>query len=163
MAAITKSLQKNFRSDPVGGLSRRPVCVVVRTDTIAEVVETMAARGVGCVLVLDGGPTQQLVGIFTEADFLCRVVATKLDVEQSIESVMTRSPKVIDESASVLQAMELMEQGHIRHLPVIGDGGRSIGILTLKDIIHYLVEYFPATVYNLPPTPSLTQPAREVA
>jgi CBS domain-containing protein len=70
---------------------------------------------------------------------------------------------VIDSSASVLQAIEMMEKEHVRHLPVLGDDGHLTGVLSLKDIIHYLVEYFPQAVYNLPPTPTVSQPAREGA
>jgi len=50
-----------------------------------------------------------------------------------------------------------------RHLPVVDDDGRPVGVLSIKDVVHYLVEYFPAKVYNLPPTPDLVQPAREGA
>ena len=37
-----------------------------------------------------------------------------------------------------------------RHLPVVHDG-RPVGILSVKRIVHYLVEHYPITVYNLPP------------
>jgi len=38
-----------------------------------------------------------------------------------------------------------------------------VGVLSVKDVMRYLVGYFPARVYNLPPTPEHTQPAREGA
>jgi len=46
-----------------------------------------------------------------------------------------------------------MEEGGYRHLPVIGDTGKAVGILSVKRIVHYLVEHFPGTIYNLPPDP----------
>ena len=113
-------------------------------------------------MIMDAS-TSRLAGIFTESDFLYRVVLPKLDVNQPIQGVMTSTPKVVQSSASVFQAIQIMEKGRIRHLPVLADDGSLTGVISLKEIIHYLVEYFPATVYNLPPTPVLAQPAREGA
>ena len=53
-----------------------------------------------------------------------------------------------------------MEEGGYRHLPVVVDD-RPVGILSVKRIVHYLVEHFPATVYNLPPdAPTLNHPPK---
>jgi CBS domain-containing protein len=46
-----------------------------------------------------------------------------------------------------------MEEGGYRHLPVVDERERPVGILSVKRIIRYLVEHFPTTVYNLPPDP----------
>jgi CBS domain containing-hemolysin-like protein len=64
--------------------------------------------------------------------------------------------------ATVQHVIEVMSRGY-RHLPVVDDDGRPVGVLSIKDVVHYLVEYFPAKVYNLPPTPDALQPAREGA
>jgi len=119
----------------------------------------MSDRRVGCVLVVDGG---KLAGIFTERDFVNRVVTQGLDASEPVSRVMTASPATVHIGATVQQAIEVMSGG-LRHLPVVDDDGRPVGVLSIKDVVHYLVEYFPAKVYNLPPTPDLVQPAREGA
>jgi len=167
-ATLEKNLARNVRSDPVSGLSCRPPCAVQPHDSVAHVVREMTARGVGCALVLDdaggpGDPPGHLIGIFTESDFLARIVALGRDVDLAVRHVMTPAPRSISATGSVLEAIELMDGGHYRHLPVLGPDDRVIGVVSLKDIIHYLVEYFPAAVYNLPPTPMQAQPAREGA
>jgi len=48
-----------------------------------------------------------------------------------------------------------MEEGGYRHLPVVDETGRTLGVLSVKRIVHYLVEHFPSTIYNLPPDPSV--------
>jgi CBS domain-containing protein len=105
----------------------------------------------------------RLVGIFTERDFVNRVVAAGADVSLPVERVMTPAPKVVRLGGSVHAAVEMMEQGGYRHLPVVGERGEPVGVLSVKDVMRYLVEYFPARVYNLPPTPEQAQPAREGA
>jgi predicted transcriptional regulator len=56
-----------------------------------------------------------------------------------------------------------MEEGGYRHLPVVDECSRVVGILSVKRIVHYLVEHFPNTVYNLPPDPNAVQQQREGA
>lgn len=120
----------------------------------------MVQARTGCALVMREG---DLVGIFTERDFASRVVAAGLDVASPVQRVMTPSPTTTTQQASVLDAIEKMESGGYRHLPVLDEKGEPMGVLSIKDIVHYLVEYFPANVYNLPPQPDQVAPAREGA
>ena len=76
---------------------------------------------------------------------------------------MTTEPKTIDSHATVLAAVEMMEKGGYRHLPVVKEDRQCIGVLSVRDVVHYMVESFPAKVYNLPPTPAALQLAREGA
>ena len=54
---------------------------------------------------------------------------------------------------SVAAAVRRMEEGGYRHLPIVDEAGRPLGMLSVKRIVHYLAEHFPATIYNLPPNP----------
>ena len=178
MAGLSRAftLAKCLRNDKVSALRLRDVCRVSPSDSIEHVVRTMAGCRAGFALVMEGGEATapsgggngrgaggRMIGIFTERDFVNRVVAAGVDGGQAVSSVMTRSPKTVRRSASVQSAVELMASGGYRHLPVLGDGGEPLGVLSVKDVVRYLVEYFPAKVYNLPPTPDQAQPAREGA
>ena len=170
MASTATSLAKWLRRDKVSSLRLRDVCRVSPRDSIEQVVRTMVGCRTGFALVMDGANgaaagavSGKLVGIFTERDFVNRVVASGVDVALPVERVMTPSPKVVRRGSSVHAAVEMMETGGYRHLPVVGEDGQPVGVLSVKDVVRYLVEYFPARVYNLPPTPDQTQPAREGA
>ncbi len=157
---MATTLAQNLRADPVSRLPLRPICSVDAATPIDQSLRCMLDARTGCALVTDGG---QLVGIFTERDFVNRVVAAGVDVSLPVQRVMTPNPKSIRRSASVHSAVEMMASGTFRHLVVLGDGGEPVGILSIRNVVRYLVEYFPAKVYNLPPTPDQTQPAREGA
>jgi CBS domain-containing protein len=157
---MSSSLSQNLRSNRVGNLRLREICSVGLVTSIQDAVRAMVQRRTGCALIMDGNA---LVGIFTERDFLNRVVAKGIDPSRSIHEVMTTEPKTIDSHATVMAAVEMMEQGGYRHLPVIKEDRQPIGVLSVKDVVHYMVEYFPAKVYNLPPTPAEHQLAREGA
>jgi hypothetical protein len=54
-----------------------------------------------------------------------------------------------------------MSGGGFRRLPILDPDGRPTGILRVSDVVHYLVEHFPKTVYNLPPVPKPVMHERE--
>ena len=157
---MATTLAQSLRADHVGGLEFGPVCVVTPDTSVRDTLNCMTGFRTGCALVMDG---ESLAGIFTERDFLNRVVGDARDPETPVGELMTPSPTTIRDSGSVQSAIETMETKDFRHLPVIGVDGRPVGVMSVKGIMHYIVEYFPANVYNLPPTPDQTQPAREGA
>lgn len=166
---MASTLAKSLRADTVSRFKLRAAVTAAPDATIAQVVRDMAERRTGCALIHGGGGGndgkvgRRLLGIFTERDFVNRVVAAGLDVSRPVGDVMTPDPKTLRPADSVQRAVELMGNGGYRHVPVMADDGQPIGVLSVREIIHYLVEYFPAKVYNLPPTPDQAQPAREGA
>ena len=158
---MASTLAKSLRSDPVSRLQLRGLVTASPQSSIEQVVRQMTEKRCGCILLQDG--SGKLVGIFTERDFVNRVVAAGKDVAGPVGEVMTPDPKTLARHDNVQKAVELMGTNGYRHVPVLGDDGQPVGVLSVKEIIHYLVEYFPAKVYNLPPTPDQTQPAREGA
>ena len=154
------AIRRSLSNDAVEHLPQRPACCVRPQDSVAHAVQCMAALGVSCAMVVDNG---KLAGIFTERDFVGRVVAKGVDAAVAVADVMTPKVCTVASGASVLDVIALMHRSGCRHVPVIDPDGNPRGVLTVKDVIHCLVEYFPAKVYNLPPTPELAQPAREGA
>ena len=76
---------------------------------------------------------------------------------------MTRNPVVVQLGESIGAAVRRMEEGGYRHLPVVDCPGRPLGVLSVKRIVQYLVEHFPATIYCLPPDPNVFPLEREGA
>lgn len=135
------SLAQSLRVDRVGNLRLREICRVGLVTSIQDVVRAMQQHHTGCALVMDGSA---LVGIFTQHDFLKRVVARSVDVSRPVHEVMTTEPKTIDHQSTVLAAIETMETGGYRYLPVVAENRTPIGVLSVSDIVHHLVDYFPA-------------------
>jgi CBS domain-containing protein len=120
----------------------------------------MRDRRVGCVVVCRD---HRLVGIFTERDLMRRVIAAGLPLTTPVSACMTPGPVTVGPKESIRSAVDRMEKGSYRHLPVLDEQQRPVGILSIKRIVHYLVEHFPATVYNQPPKPPAAPPRREGA
>jgi CBS domain-containing protein len=103
-------------------------------QTVAAVARKMAELHVGAIIVLSG---QQLRGVFSERDLMKRVVLEKLDPEQTlVRSVMSIDISTVDESATLEEAMEAMQQHNCRHLPVTR-GGKVVSFLSMRDLMNY--------------------------
>lgn len=153
-------LAKNLKIDSVSRLQPTPPWQVRPQQTVAEAVALMRQEKVGCVLVCAGN---RVLGIFTERDLMRRVLADNKPLSQPVEEVMTPNPVSVHPKDPIGKAVRRMEEGGYRHLPVVDEAGRAIGILSVKRIVHYLVEHFPTTVYNLPPNPGAVPQEREGA
>lgn len=135
----------------VSDLPSRPYATVDVDAPMWKVVDEMKAKSRGAVLVEEDG---KLVGIFTERDLVSR-----LDHDDAlwshviVKDVMTPHPTVVRPYASVADAMRLLIQGRRRHLPVVDDHGKVVGLVSIRDILAYVASKFPEEMVNLPPTP----------
>lgn len=135
----------------VGELSPRPHARVGAEDAMWKVVSEMKAKGRGAVLVEEDGA---LVGIFTERDLLNRVdYSDALWSHMVVRDVMTPHPMVIHADDSLSEALRRLTQGHRRHLPIVDERGRVLGLISIRDILTYVAERFPEDMLNLPPHP----------
>lgn len=106
-------------------------------QSVAEVARAMAARKVGAILVLENG---QLRGVFSERDLMTRVVVAGLDPAATpVDRVMSTNLSIIQETASVEEAMQLMRQCNCRHLPVMR-GQQVTGFISMRDLMLYELE-----------------------
>ena len=152
-------LTRNLRSETVSRLYPSQPWLVQAGQPVADAVKLMREKRVGCVLVCE---QRRIVGIFTERDLVRRVLAQGKSLDTPISECMTPGPVTVDPKDSIGCAIKRMQKGGYRHLPVVIDD-RPVGILSVKRIVHYLAEHFPATVYNLPPDPGAVQKQPEGA
>lgn len=153
-------LAKNLRIDSVSRLHPTAPLRVAPGQTVDEAVKLMRSHKVGCLLVCQD---DRVVGIFTERDLLRRILAAGKPLTLTLAECMTARPVVVHPKEPIAAAVRRMVDGGYRHLPVVDDAGRPLGVLSVRRIMHYLVEHFPATVYNLPPDPGMVPQEREGA
>ncbi|TWT88894.1 inosine 5'-monophosphate dehydrogenase [Pseudobythopirellula maris] len=131
--------------------------------SLGEAISLLRAQKSSAVMVCEG---DQLVGIFTERDAL-RLMAGKADFSAPVSSAMSPEPVTVDENATLAEAIQLMTDGGYRHLPLMSGDGKAgstpIGSVDVRGIVHYLVEHFPNTIYNLPPSGAESSAEREGA
>ena len=108
------------------------VLVAGPEDTVFEAARVMAQGKVGSVIVKDG---DAIVGIFTEQDLLCRVVAkSKNPADVKLADVMTCPVKTCQLSDAVQTCVNIFAEERIRHLAVVDDGV-LVGLISIRDVL----------------------------
>lgn len=111
---------------------RKEVVRLPAEATVRSASRLMAEQGIGAVLVMKG---EEIQGIFSERDALKRVLAEDLDPNTTtLADVMTREMVILDPDAFAVDALRLMSQVGIRHLPIV-DREKVIGMISLRDFI----------------------------
>ena len=115
---ISMELSRNLMVESVARLVPTPPYEVAANRCVADAVAALRQQRVGCLLCIDDG---KLVGIFTERDLLTRIIALGLPLSTPLRECMTLKPVTVHPMDSVRTAIERMEYGGYRHLPVVDD------------------------------------------
>ena len=132
------AVEKSLLKDRIASLNPKEPLTVSPNNSISEVLRLMVDHSIGCALVVQD---DLVVGVFSERDALM-----KLNVEASqlgdcpVSQFMTPSPETLESSAKVAFAVQRMDLGGYRHLPVVDENGRPTGIISVRDILRFLSE-----------------------
>ena len=115
-------------------INKSPVSVDVETS-ITAAAQSMTERKVSSLLVTR---EDKLIGIITDRDLRSRVVATSLDIHLPVSHIMTPNPAQIMGNRTLFDALALMTENNIHHLPVIDQQTLvPLGMVTASDIIRH--------------------------
>lgn len=148
-----RTFDAHLLDEPLTLLPSRPPLTLSETASVLDAVHAMASQHRGCVLITeDGSVRSPLKGIFTERDVVLKVIEGERNpAEVSLGDVMVREPETLPTDAKLAWALNMMSVGGFRHLPVTDERGWPALILSVRDIVDFLVEAFPAEILNLPP------------
>lgn len=109
------------------------VVMIEQGATAFDAARLMNDRRIGALVVTEDG--DGAVGIFTERDLLKRVVAAgKRADETTVAEVMTRDVIVCTPDTLLDDIRLIMRAKRIRHVPVVDDVGRVIGMISIGDL-----------------------------
>lgn len=147
---MDSSRLNRFINQRLADLPLESPATVSSGSSVAEALSLMREGSRSCVIAIDN---DRLEGIFTERDVVVRCMDDNFDWHQPLgASVLTRPAETLRASATVAEAIALMQQHHYRTLPVV-DGERVVGLVRVGDLLMHLAEAFPEDVLNLPPRP----------
>lgn len=109
------------------------------TATVADAIEAMIARRMGAAAVVD--ENQIVAGIFTERDVLKKVALSGRDPHHiPVRDVMSAPVLMATKHTSIIEALQVMIDHQKRHLPVVEENGKLIGILSIRHVLERKVD-----------------------
>lgn len=120
----------------VAGLCRyRAVSVGPQAD-LADAARKMREHHVGFLVVADGGSP---LGVITDRDIVLEAVAAGIDPHAvTVRDAMTPDPVTLTAGTSLEEALDSLRMAGVRRAPVVDDGGRLVGVLSIDDVIDHL-------------------------
>jgi CBS domain-containing protein len=121
----------------------------VRPDTtVFDALSVLVEKNVGALIVLNN--KEEVVGIFSERDYARKVIVRgRASKDTSISEIMTLNPYTVTETDSIEDCMIKMTDKHIRHLPVTDDRNRLLGMISIGDVVKYIINEQKYIINNL--------------
>ena len=133
-------------------IARRDPLTVRPGTSLGECLARIRETGTGdSVFVTDADGV--LRGVLTERDIFSRLVGHDVDLDQPVERLMNEHPWTLHLDQLIRHAIDLMQTGRYRNVPLVDDAGVLVGVIRPVDVLKYLAEAFPEELLNLPPRP----------
>ncbi len=110
----------------------KKVVTTKENTPILDALKLLEARHVGSIVVIDD--ENHCIGIFTERDAI-RIVSQKMNLDEPLCKVMSTHVATISIEASFDDAKELLLTHKIRHLPVVDNEGKLIGLFSFRAFV----------------------------
>jgi len=124
-------------------MTRDPV-TIKEDASIAEAAKIMWKKRIGSLLVVD--ENGKLKGIVTERDlvFAC---SEEWDVrEHKVYEIMTENPIAAKSDDDVIEVINKMREANVRHLPIVDEEGRPVGVISYRDVLDFIMTFFSITL-----------------
>ena len=131
-------------------MSRDPACCVL-SDSAQTVAKILCDRNIGSMPVLADQQSRKLVGMITDRDLCCSVIAQGLDPKTTqIEKLISFPPMSCRDGENIETCERLMQEHQVRRVPIVDAEDRVIGIVSQADLaLHDKAERVSKTVAEI--------------
>ena len=129
-------------------LKLNPPLTVQSGTRTSDVISQMRKARLTCILICRG---EQCIGIFTERDFLSRVLVKKANTSAPIDEWMSPDPRTLTVDDTLERAVQIMHEFGYRNIPLVDQKGHCAGLVQIRNVIDFLAELYPQEVMNRPP------------
>ena len=131
-------LKRKILHDLILKLKPAPVITILEKESIASGIKLLQNKKSGCLVVVN--TEGKISGIMTERDLLFKVAGTSVDLDHSpVAAIMTPHPECLSVNDTLAYALYKMGHGGYRHIPLVDLEKRPSGILSVRDIMQYIL------------------------
>ncbi len=133
------AVERALLEDHLDALAPKTAVTCSPDTTVGDVLKLMVEKSIGAVMVVDDG---KYTGIFSERDVLLKLSSDSSEDYHSkpISEFMTQNPETLEITSKVAFAVQRMDLGGYRHVPVVDTEGKSAGVISVRDILRYLTD-----------------------
>ncbi len=122
---------------PLTSLHMSPLPTIEATEPLEEALRQVAEKKLDILAVVEG---DRLVGLFSVRDIMTRVGADYASRNsRPVSEFMTKDPETLPPDAPINYAINLMDVGGYRHVPIVRDG-HLVGVVSARDVLRYIVK-----------------------
>jgi len=149
--ASQKALQVSEIQVPLRSLMRGCITIDIGAST-QNAIDILIKHRIGAASIVEN---EKIRGIFGERDVLRKILNKQVGELSDIPVThfMKADPQTAKPNDMLDIAVLYMAKGGFRHLPIVNDEQQPIGMVSIRDVISYLVDFFPQEVLTLPPNP----------
>jgi CBS domain-containing protein len=118
----------------IGNILQRSLLTISSNATVLDAVTLMVENNIGLLVVFDAKDKSKLAGVISERDIMKSLVSGgKLDA--SIDGVSTKQVVTVKASSEVAEAAKAMNKHRIRHVVVVDERGKPLGVVSMRDLV----------------------------
>lgn len=139
-------METAITSQKIRHLKLTPPLLISAGTSLTDTVLQMQKAKKSCILVCE---EDRCVGIFTERDYLQKIIGKETGSSRPIDDFMSKNPKTLTLENTVGEAIRLMHETGYRNVPLVDREGHCAGLLQIRSIIEFLAELYPEEVLNV--------------
>lgn len=145
------------RANNIKNLALRAPVEVDVSESLGKTITQMREGGSDCVVIRQA---ERIAGVFTECDFLTKVIGREIDMNASAVQFASSGVAALESVATIGDAVNAIGDGCCRNI-IITEDGKIVGTISDLDLITYLAESYPKETMNLPPVPAQIMDTQE--
>jgi CBS domain-containing protein len=115
--------------------------------TVYEALQVMADKGIGALLVMQNN---RLLGVISERDYARKIILTGRSSKTTpVSDIMSSPARTVSLDTTVDDAMRIMTEHRIRHLPVLDGAAKVAGIISVGDLVKWIITSHEQTIEQL--------------
>jgi len=115
--------------------------------SVYEAIGLMGEKNIGALIVLEDG---KVVGVISERDYSRKVVLRgRTSRETKVADILSRPAITVGETDGIGHCMEIMTTRRLRHLPVLAPGGQLVGVVSMGDLVNWVITTQNHTIQQL--------------
>lgn len=155
------TLSSDSFTKPVSSIKSPSVIALDEDTKLGEAVGFMQSKKIGSIVLIKNN---ELTGILTERDLLMKVLGINDDWKNiKVKEVMTPNPQSLRAGDELAYVLNNMHVGGYRHVPIVDENEKPVSMISIKDVVSWILDHFPQEITNLTGEPFRGQSQRESA